>query len=392
MTARRAKTQTKPTVADPLDGIGHGRIVVVADYSETFEIREDRKTLRKSPALYSKWFGAANDEPSACYMRRIDKLTRRPDGLLLEGGWGRILRAGSNHERTFRGFLTNDQSRPATVAQIAEQILFCDESTAADIVLGLLDVGLIRIEAEPDWAQRKAELDKQAEEARQAETEAASKGKTSRQNKPTTRRKNSVSRKNPDAPGNFRKQPPNITEPNDIADGKHKRSELNGNAKVGEDNASEPNATPLKPPKATLGGVSAPRASAPPRVSSGPGIVRLADALPRAVDGLAHGFALAADDFASEVFGLLQCPLDRESLDGRRELGCFREALLTAIDAGLSPSQIEEVTSKGKTDAHRIGRTRKRHYANGGTPERYWRFLWGRHVDARRGGLAKETA
>jgi hypothetical protein len=117
----------------------------------------------------------------------------------------------------------------------------------------------------------------------------------------------------------------------------------------------------------------------------GPGVVKLSDALARAVDGLTHGYALRADDFASEIFALLRCPMDREILDAKRELGCFREALLTAIDAGLSPSQIEECIGKAKTDAGRIGRARKRYYRNDGSPETYWRFQFSKHLDARRG-------
>jgi len=121
----------------------------------------------------------------------------------------------------------------------------------------------------------------------------------------------------------------------------------------------------------------------------GPGVVKLSDALARAVDGLTHGYALRADDFASEIFALLRCPMDRESLDGRRELGSFRAALLAAVDGGLSPSQIEEIIDKARADAGRIGHNRKRHYANGGTPERYWRFLFGKHLDARRSHRAR---
>ncbi len=377
-------TKSKSTKGGPLDGIGDGRIVVVADYSETFEIREDKKTLRKSPALYSKWYGAANDEPSACYMRRIDKLTRRPDGLLLEGGWGRILRAASNHERHVRSFCTNDRGRAATVAQIAEQILFCDESTAVEILLGLLDVGLIRIEAEPDWERRKATLDALAKEGQASDPNDDSEGKTPRQKKPKTGCKNSVSRKNPGAPGNFRERSPNITEPNITEPNLTERNGM-ANGRIGEASIGEENAMPVEPPRSTQRGSDSPEAAGPPRDMGGPGIVKLSDALARAVDGLTHGYALRADDFASEIFALLRCPMDRESLDAKRELGCFREALLTAIDAGLSPSQIEECIGKAKTDAGRIGRARKRYYRNDGSPETYWRFQFSKHLDARRG-------
>jgi hypothetical protein len=213
----------KPNGADPLGGLGYGWIVAIADYAETFEIREDKKTVRKSPALYSKWYGGANDEPSACYMRRIDKLTRRPDGLLLEGGWGRFLRAAGNHERTFRGYLTNDESKAATLEEIAGQILFCEESVARDTTLGLLEVGLIRIVHEPDWAKRRAELDAQAKAAQGDEKEGKEKAETKGKTKRATGHKKSAFRKNPETSGNFRKRSPNLIEDNLIEDNRNGR-------------------------------------------------------------------------------------------------------------------------------------------------------------------------
>ncbi len=173
------KKRSKPAEeAGPLEGLGDGMVIRVADYEETFGIREDKKTVRKSPALYSRWYNSANDEASACYMRRIDKLTRRPDGLLLEGGWGRVLRAASNHDRAFGGFLTNDRSRAATVAEIAEGILFCDESTATEILSALLVVGLIEIVPELDWEERKSDLAAKADTARTRNTGGKGKGKS----------------------------------------------------------------------------------------------------------------------------------------------------------------------------------------------------------------------
>ncbi|HOC63662.1 MAG: hypothetical protein RBS72_18105 [Sedimentisphaerales bacterium] len=381
MTRARSKAG-KPSDADPLAGLGHGWIVEIADYAQTFEIREgSNKPVRKSPVLYSKWYGGANDEPSACYMRRLDKLTRRPDGLLLEGGWGRFLREGGRHTPAYRGFLTNDQSRAANLSEIAGQILYCDESQARDIVLGVLDVGLIRIVREPDWNKRREELEPVPEESKDENASGKKPPKAKGKKKPRTGRQKSAFQKNPETSGK-------IPEPSRIeVNGMAIDSTVDESTGMATDSAvGESNAMPGKPPENTLRGATAPKAQAPPRDTRGPEIVRLADALPRAVDGLARGYALGADDFAGEIFALLQCPMDRDTLDGRRELGNFRAALLAAVDAGLSPSQLDEIIGKGKADAVRIGRQRKRHYANGGSPEKYWRFQWGKHMDARRSG------
>jgi len=107
--------------------------------------------------------------------------------------------------------------------------------------------------------------------------------------------------------------------------------------------------------------------------------------LPRAVDHLAHGYAVRAPDFARKIFALLGAPFTDESPKGVRELANYRAALLEAVDAGLSPSQIEELMGKARADAARIGKHRKRYYANDGSPEQYWRFLFNKHLNSRRG-------
>ncbi len=113
--------------------------------------------------------------------------------------------------------------------------------------------------------------------------------------------------------------------------------------------------------------------------------VSLGAMLPRAMDGLAHGYTLRADEFASEVFALLQGPFTADSREGLRERGNYRAALLDAIDAGLSPPQLDELMRKGRTDAGRIAKHRRRYYRNGGSPEQYWRFLFNKHLNSRRG-------
>jgi hypothetical protein len=112
--------------------------------------------------------------------------------------------------------------------------------------------------------------------------------------------------------------------------------------------------------------------------------VPIGQLLPRAVDGLAHGYAVRAPEFAAEIFTLLRPPFDRDSRDGQHELGNYRVALLDAIDAGLTPGQMEELLGKARRDAGNIGKHPKRYYRNGGSPQAYWRFLFNKHLAARR--------
>ena len=144
-----------------------------------------------------------------------------------------------------------------------------------------------------------------------------------------------------------------------------------------------------------------PAITPPARVFDGPRIVPLhhaGEARPigqlvnRAMDGMAHGQVVRADDFAGEIFALLQAPFGATTRDGCRELGNYRAAWLDAIEAGLSSAQMEELRAKGRKDAAMIGSHRRRYYRGDGGPERYWRFLFGRHLDARRRGVAEARA
>ena len=102
------------------------------------------------------------------------------------------------------------------------------------------------------------------------------------------------------------------------------------------------------------------------------------------MDGLAHGQAVRAEDFAREIFHLLGPPFDAASRDGARELGNYRGAWLNAIDAGLLPAAMEELWAKARKDAATIGQHRRRFYRNDGNPEMYWRFRFNKHLAARR--------
>jgi hypothetical protein len=197
----------------------------------------------------------------------------------------------------------------------------------------------------------------------------------------------------------------------ELTTGKRKRKLLNGQLAKRKGQGQRP-ATPaalppgegqgpgpLKPQAVTAQGgrhstpqgERQPAITPPARVSGNPKILPIRDGdaaaighlLPRAVGGLAHGYALRADDFAREIFNLLQAPFTDESRDGVRELGNYRAALLEAIDAGLGPGDLEDLMRKARHDAVEIAKHRKRYYRDGGNPEAYWRFLFNKHLAAR---------
>lgn len=103
------------------------------------------------------------------------------------------------------------------------------------------------------------------------------------------------------------------------------------------------------------------------------------------IAGIEHRYNLQALSFADEIFALLMPPFDRDSREGRREFGNFAAAFQEAVDAGLTPSALAELVSRAKADAREIAKHRARHYKDGGSPERYWRFQFNQHLNARRG-------
>lgn len=143
MTARRPKSSRTAAL-----------VWRVVDFQNRFELPDDIRIGRQGPLTYAKLYVSANDEASATYLKQIDRLTRRPDGMELEGGWVRILRAVSNHGNIYRGYLLNDRHAPASETEIAADVLYCDGETAMRILSGLAEVGLIEQVEEPDWNAR----------------------------------------------------------------------------------------------------------------------------------------------------------------------------------------------------------------------------------------------
>ena len=96
-----------------------------------------------------------------------------------------------------------------------------------------------------------------------------------------------------------------------------------------------------------------------------------------------------AEGFAGEILIALHCPFGARTRAYARERANVAAAWDQAVSSGLSFAQLCEVRDKGRRDAAGIGRGRDRYYrrlADGtrGSPERYWRFRWNLHVDARR--------
>jgi len=115
----------------------------VFHFRERLELPDDARFCRRGPLVYSRDYVSATDDESAAYLQQIDALSRRHNGLELEGAWSRIRRATSARSRAYRGYLLTADNLPASDAEIGRTILFCEPRRATRILKALAEVGLI---------------------------------------------------------------------------------------------------------------------------------------------------------------------------------------------------------------------------------------------------------
>ena len=380
----------------------------ICRFRERFEMTGEYE--RKTGLEYVRQFigaGGLKSTESTQFLSQLRELKHYyPDRHYhFRGVFDELLGLAGTVELRFRGFLLNSRLKPATMQELAARL----DITVAEMreAMKALDrVGLIeRIDLPMFGEDPTDERSIDREDQGKAKAKRRVRGRTKKVGKQGAK---SASRNNSET---F----PNRSEAfahTDMANGKAKDN-INGQMAKGKGKAhpkgAGPRETPTSPttspplptvpPKATgegprhfLPAAERQRTEAPSRVCHGPRILSLrpgdgkalGELLPRAMDGLTHGYTLRADEFASEIFSLLRAPFTPDSRDGLRERGNYRAALLEAIDGGLSPPQIEQLMTKGRQDAARIAKHRKRYYRNGGSPETYWRFLWNKHLAARR--------
>jgi len=112
-------------------------------FRERFELGDDQRFCRKGPLVYARDYVSASDDESAVYLRQMDALSRRQNGLELEGAWSRIRRAASARSRAYRGYLLAANDCPASDAEIARSVLFCEPRRASRILKSLAEIGLL---------------------------------------------------------------------------------------------------------------------------------------------------------------------------------------------------------------------------------------------------------
>ncbi len=358
-----------------------------------------------------------------------------------EGRFWRLMRLTATKEDWLRGYILDEKLQPLSDARIAAR-LHLDGRVMKATLAALKRVGLLEYVVCPEFHELRSRDPEPADESPREPRQAAPAGRmerTSTRRGPGKQGRKAVAagdsetlRSNPRTSETLLNEMTNVnSNENSMANGQRlqaqtqTQTQTQANPKgVGQSQSTtSPTTTPPEGPEArasrpqevTVEGLRHPTAqqqgkpaTAPPGVSTSPRIVplhggrdgnpsRLADSLPRAMDGLTHGYSLMAPNYAREIFALLRAPFSEDSRDGQRELANYRSAWLDAIDAGLSSAAMDEVWDKTLKDARKAGDHRKRYYAKGGSPEQWWRYMFNKHMlarlpPARAGPCAVETA
>ena len=287
MTAQRAKSSQ-----------ASGRLVWhVTDYRVRFELRDDVKIGRQSPLAYAKLHVRPNDMGAVTYLRQLGRLRQRDDGAELEGFWTRIIQFTSDADFAHRGYLVNDTLRPASIDEIARDVLLCDGKRAAVVLKVLCEIGLAEEVLEPDWKAREAEGERIADAAKNR----SKTGKKPAPKNAKSGRGKSVSRNVPEcsgAAGNTLR--PSRTKSETEEESRKKEEELNrkqiernGEAKATERGAQgKDHPTPTAtPPEGSgeprrWGGSAIKRSRSPPHVDTYAGPRGQAEPLPLRSGGL----------------------------------------------------------------------------------------------------------
>lgn len=388
----------------------------IARFGERFEMGEYR---RRGGLDWVRMFvtAATNQQSneSTQFLQQMDELEHYyPEQRdAYEGRFWRICRLTATQEDWLRGYLLDAERRPLSESKLAARLHLTPAATKATLA-ALKKVGLLECVPCPDFGQPPERPQEDAPAAQEPERKRTRAKGGSQTKSPKTRPVAAIR----DDSGTFRESPeplyeltngnPNPNSNGHMAKGKDQdqdQDQARGNAK-GVGQGQPPSAPAPAPPgpvspqevttqggrHLTPQGDGKPAITPPARATGEPRIVplraaadglRMGDLLPRVVAGSTQGYAVRAEEFASEIFALLRAPFDASSREGQRELGNYRAGLLDAVDAGLGPSQIEELMAKARRDATEIAKHRKRHYRGGGSPEQYWRFLFNRHLAAR---------
>ena len=100
-------------------------------FAERFELPDDFRGCRQGPLKFTKDFvGSGSDDESISYQLQMAIVDQYDDNLLLCGVFSKLKNLAANRSRAFRGYLIDENKKPATTKRIG-QWLGLDEKRAA---------------------------------------------------------------------------------------------------------------------------------------------------------------------------------------------------------------------------------------------------------------------
>ncbi len=325
---------------------------------------EDKAVGKLSPLTYAQLPVLPLTESAAGLLMKLEKLARREDGLAIEGAWNRLVRHACRHTYAFRPYLVNAKHEPATIAEIAKDILFCDMREAKRLLGALEEVGLIEWVDEPDWAARDAEGKRLTRWARRKKREAKPEGSGDGK----TGQKNATVGARPGAPGK-------AVRPSEEKEKRKGTKERNTNTGIPE---GQPPATTN--PKESEAGQSHASGSA-----AGGSALSVHAKRPKP-DAVPLGHSVKLRDFDAESFGLQvfeALGLDKHcsagSREGKSERGSFANWLLKA-KAQNPPEAWPALRERGIEKARYIAK----HGRTAEKPGAVWHKIMGNPAEQRK--------
>ena len=120
-------------------------------FGERFELRDDWKSFRKGPLIYTKDFvGGGSDDESISFQLQMNILKSFDDYLMLKGAFGVLKELAANRSRCYRGYLLDEKLKPASEKRIS-QWLGIDVKATANVLKQLAEAGLIERIDVPEW-------------------------------------------------------------------------------------------------------------------------------------------------------------------------------------------------------------------------------------------------
>lgn len=351
----------------------------ITRFHQRYELPDDVRFDRKSPLLYTKdYVGSGTDDESCSYFKQMMELRTRPNWLELKGAFAELKNISANASKVYRGYLLDSNFQPASDEQIGSW-LGLDSKESKELLIQLNQAGLIEQVTMPDFEQSKETKTKKLAKKTTAKkstgkTKVTDKKKSSLENLVDSRRATRKHESTRDALNKKIKAKAKIKGKAKVKTNEKIDCEKKERKKYNRQSANKQKSRSLKgqdeqktkPPTAGNESIEPTESDAGGSVIpfTGPlGSVkhtRTSNDGPQAIGsiiaGIQHRYSPDAKAFAADVFEALQLNCQPDSIQGRRELGCFASLWMDALRSGIPPPELDRLRGRAVSEAKRLRR------------------------------------